>query len=356
MWSQEQQGWCCAHRGAGCTKEVESSVPAAPVEESIPTDAPADNQTQTAAESSDVKSKVERRTEPPVALSMFTPSDGSRFVNGKQWSQRPAQRDRPLSKHGRTSLQKEAGDSRKGVNYDCVATHVKWQEWWDDAKRSWCCANKQIACTTTSATTGSQAFESPRELMPQIQPVLNELQRMKQEVLQAGEPHDCADGLLHWRVTWSREKKEWCCEHERLGCPWTTTTGSPQDFDCQNFEVPWTETKQHWCCLHKSIRCPAKRQQQQHQHFMEQRMLERYEDQDASQSSFLQLRTASTSAMVALCACLAALLLLLTAVVTATRVKILCRRRRECAHGGRRLLYLAVGDAPPPSLSLAFSP
>jgi len=198
--------------------------------------------------------------------------------------------------------------------------------------------------------------------MPQIPPVLNELRSMQWDaVLQVGEAHNCTAGLLHWRVTWSREKKEWCCEHERLGCPWTTTSGSPQEFDCQGFQVPWTETKQHWCCLHKSIRCAATRQQQQQQqlqqpqkqqHFMEQRFLKRYEDQNESRSTFPLLRTASISVLVAVCACLA-LPLLLTTAMAVTRSKILyCRRREHSDSGGRRLLYVAVGDPP----SVAFSP
>eukprot|EP00419_Tripos_fusus_P034803 CAMPEP_0172786180 /NCGR_PEP_ID=MMETSP1074-20121228/205815_1 /TAXON_ID=2916 /ORGANISM="Ceratium fusus, Strain PA161109" /LENGTH=851 /DNA_ID=CAMNT_0013623193 /DNA_START=52 /DNA_END=2607 /DNA_ORIENTATION=- len=347
-WSKEQQEWCCAHRGAGCVKEVDSPVPAAPMEEAITTDSLAESQTQAAARSTDA-SDVKGRAESAFASAIVVPSDGRSSNSGRQWHEQPTQRDRPLSlpqdqalpKQGRTKLRKKA-DSHEGDNYDCTAGHIEWQEWWNDAKRSWCCEHTQVACTTTTTTAVSQAFEAPRELW-----------------LQVGRPHNCTAGLFHWRMTWSREKKEWCCEHERLGCPWTTTSGSPQEFDCQDLQVPWTESKEDWCCLHKRIRCPAQQQQrplqQPHSHFVEQQMLKRYEDQDDSQSTFQLLRTASPSVLVAFCACLA-VLLLLTAAMAVTRAKVFHRGRREApGGGGRRLLYLAVGNPPSPQVSLAFA-
>lgn len=50
------------------------------------------------------------------------------------------------------------------------------------------------------------------------------------------------------RELWSDEKKQWCCENEKLGCP-------AEPHDCLTKEV-WSQEKAYWCCENKNLGCP----------------------------------------------------------------------------------------------------
>eukprot|EP00408_Alexandrium_pacificum_P061281 CAMPEP_0171167174 /NCGR_PEP_ID=MMETSP0790-20130122/7069_1 /TAXON_ID=2925 /ORGANISM="Alexandrium catenella, Strain OF101" /LENGTH=369 /DNA_ID=CAMNT_0011631995 /DNA_START=1 /DNA_END=1111 /DNA_ORIENTATION=+ len=66
---------------------------------------------------------------------------------------------------------------------------------------------------------------------------------------------DCIDGLGHDNGgSWSDHKRQWCCQHQGLGC---TTTSAP--FDClaglSNWQRGWSEPKKDWCCRNQNRGC-----------------------------------------------------------------------------------------------------
>jgi len=69
-------------------------------------------------------------------------------------------------------------------------------------------------------------------------------------------PFDCSAGYTNWIKGWSDEKKEWCCEHETLGCT-DHTTAAP--FDCMAglsiWQTGWSRAKQNHCCRNEAKGC-----------------------------------------------------------------------------------------------------
>ncbi|CAK0788883.1 unnamed protein product [Prorocentrum cordatum] len=42
----------------------------------------------------------------------------------------------------------------------------------------------------------------------------------------ASDPFDCEAGYSNWEAGWTKEKKEWCCKNEQLGCPDSDADGT----------------------------------------------------------------------------------------------------------------------------------
>lgn len=77
---------------------------------------------------------------------------------------------------------------------------------------------------------------------------------------------NCANGFSNWFFGWSQDKKDWCCSHEKRGCPgtWhghmhlvthvTGHIGHAHDnlYDCNagfsGWMQGWSDSKKAWCC------------------------------------------------------------------------------------------------------------
>eukprot|EP00927_Polykrikos_kofoidii_P064891 TRINITY_DN60708_c0_g1_i1.p1 TRINITY_DN60708_c0_g1~~TRINITY_DN60708_c0_g1_i1.p1 ORF type:complete len:826 (+),score=73.58 TRINITY_DN60708_c0_g1_i1:78-2480(+) len=65
---------------------------------------------------------------------------------------------------------------------NCFETEDSWEVGWSEAKKNWCCQNKNIGCSEDVVV------------------------------------FNCSSGLDRWPDDWSDMKKKWCCEHEGRGC------------------------------------------------------------------------------------------------------------------------------------------
>merc|ERR1740139_1085703 len=58
--------------------------------------------------------------------------------------------------------------------------------------------------------------------------------------------YDCAAGIDAWKLGWSEDKQTWCCVNENKGC----TTPAP--YDCKAgdrwWKQEWSSSKQEFCC------------------------------------------------------------------------------------------------------------
>ena len=70
-------------------------------------------------------------------------------------------------------------------------------------------------------------------------------------------PFNCQYGLQEWQLVWPKDKADYCCEHEKLGCP----TDPNKDRDCTlwwtDIELSWGHEKRGWCCEHENKGCPT---------------------------------------------------------------------------------------------------
>lgn len=70
---------------------------------------------------------------------------------------------------------------------------------------------------------------------------------------QASSEHDCTKDYGTWQVTWSHDKKDWCCLHGGKGCE----SEGQAEFDCNKGDEAmatlWSDIKQKWCCDHKQL-------------------------------------------------------------------------------------------------------
>eukprot|EP00442_Polarella_glacialis_P019014 CAMPEP_0115079864 /NCGR_PEP_ID=MMETSP0227-20121206/18349_1 /TAXON_ID=89957 /ORGANISM="Polarella glacialis, Strain CCMP 1383" /LENGTH=448 /DNA_ID=CAMNT_0002467423 /DNA_START=259 /DNA_END=1605 /DNA_ORIENTATION=+ len=75
-------------------------------------------------------------------------------------------------------------------------------------------------------------------------------------------PYQCWDSLRSWRVTWSEDKRDWCCRMRNVGC----FSDASAPFDCQadfdSYQDSWSKTKQAWCCWKESRGCSDELSQQ----------------------------------------------------------------------------------------------
>ncbi|CAK9024588.1 Uncharacterized protein SCF082_LOCUS16697 [Durusdinium trenchii] len=86
--------------------------------------------------------------------------------------------------------------------------------------------------------------------------------------------YDCNAGFSNWYFGWSVNKKSWCCDNMRMGCPgsWHGSyhlhvhsfahgVGHAQGriYDCNagfsRWMTGWSDSKKDWCCHHQSRGC-----------------------------------------------------------------------------------------------------
>jgi len=213
LWSLTKQRWCCEHRGVGCSSTTTVMVPAA--------------------------------THP---VTTFLPYDCN-------------------------------ADFRDNYQYLVRKWHV--------GKRAWCCAHARRGCPPaysgpvphtvpvphaapgpTSApvpapapTTGRAEQKPPPAAPPLAAP--------RPAVPQPAAPtlplFLCDVGLANFAAGWSVAKKQWCCQHEKKGCPPVPhqTTSKYPPVDCSsgfsNWKIAWSEQKKEFCCVHEGKGCRTSR-------------------------------------------------------------------------------------------------
>jgi len=66
------------------------------------------------------------------------------------------------------------------------------------------------------------------------------------------------DGDPFAHPVWRQKRRNWCCQHRKIGCAPPTTT---MFFDCnlglQKWWVQWSKVKQVWCCVNNELGCPT---------------------------------------------------------------------------------------------------
>lgn len=194
--------------------------------------------------------------------------------------------------------------SRKSVadlptRADVTHFHARRIQAWSKEKRSWCCAHAGVGCTTTSSgaptitktTTTAAAITlsecrgiDPGEMalwLPQKKawccrytdigcPVQSTTEQQLSATTaveeDSSEAFDCKVALTAWQISWSGEKKSWCCIHKGSGCPParlipTPSLETPPAFDCElgsaSWAAVWPLDKKSWCCAKAGKGCPV---------------------------------------------------------------------------------------------------
>jgi len=78
------------------------------------------------------------------------------------------------------------------------------------------------------------------------------------------DPYNCASDLASYKASWSKEKKEWCCNVHGKACDanqsngWYLAVGAIS-YDCnvgfENWVKGWSPKKADWCCSHGTSSC-----------------------------------------------------------------------------------------------------
>jgi len=78
------------------------------------------------------------------------------------------------------------------------------------------------------------------------------------------DPFNCADGQLNWQAGWSVQKKQWCCRIHGKGCmppggSWAAVPAAEYDCDAgfANWVKGWSMVKKQWCCQKVQKGCPG---------------------------------------------------------------------------------------------------
>jgi len=141
--------------------------------------------------------------------------------------------------------------------FDCRAGISNWQHGWSLSKRRFCCRQTEINCTGAATAdagcdagcvlSGTQAscrvhieqaavqefrartgvsgacraaHISVFKQCPQCRTGCSNTMQTRCLAEAMGDSlYDCVAGYRSWERGWSITKKDWCCEHEKLGCP-----------------------------------------------------------------------------------------------------------------------------------------
>lgn len=143
------------------------------------------------------------------------------------------------------------------AQYDCNDRWLNWRVAWAAEKKAWCCQHGGKGCippstTSTSTTTAQVTTHQPTNTTTQLS-------------------FDCNRGFSNWPTAWSAHQQAWCCEHVGKGCsarPAVQPTPAAQSsnpaqlkFDCladfADWKEAWAEQKKVWCCEKVRKGCPG---------------------------------------------------------------------------------------------------
>lgn len=98
--------------------------------------------------------------------------------------------------------------------YNCLDGYTSWAEAWSSDKKRWCCQEYSRGCETTmpaahaAATTEAMTTAHPHQPSTSAKPT------------EPPDSYECSKGgYFDWESSWTRDKKEWCCQHRNTGCP-----------------------------------------------------------------------------------------------------------------------------------------
>jgi len=172
LWSKEQQQYCCAMYGRGCTTVPPTTpkpiIPTVPPPTMPPTSPPT--------------------TRPSGPVDPYNCAVGAveSWDSGKRaWCCNVHHVGCPTFTPIVPTLPPVPADP-----YNCAEGFENWESTWSVAKKAWCCRVHGRGCPTEGggcATTGL--------------------------------PFDCNAGFANWLAGWSIAKKAWCCKNQGKGCP-----------------------------------------------------------------------------------------------------------------------------------------
>lgn len=190
----------------------------------------------------------------------------------EKWS--PQLREFCCLKQGKTCPKLQAFDPSKGfdeVPFDCQDHQWDWNTSWSHEHRKWCCWNQQIGCNDMQG-------EAPRIEVAVSDADFQIMQAAREAAgaavapsttTQAANPselYDCGSIETNYlSVYWPEEKRQWCCEHEQIGCDDVADSQEPdkpasaQLYDChagtKTLHQSWSKAKKDWCCQQMVIGC-----------------------------------------------------------------------------------------------------
>lgn len=109
--------------------------------------------------------------------------------------------------------------------YDCDAGFSNWRAGWSEQKKHWCCHTYRKGCPDSGASSSGSSL-TPDGHPPSRPPsgqmwkwMLVDGQYQWHLMIIVGPlPFDCQAGYSNWRRGWSPDKKDYCCQHFRMGC------------------------------------------------------------------------------------------------------------------------------------------
>jgi len=186
-WSPLQQWWCCEHSSVGCPVMSQNSTTRGSVATAGASSTPAADQ------------HYECETGPSS--------------NAEDW---PEPKKRWCCVH--YSI---------GCPINCTVGFYTYQTTWTYRKLKWCCLHEPHWCPTTEAainaakagTTKAAAISSSLASSGGgISRTSSSTVAKSARSTMMAPLFDCHADASNWERSWSRTKKQWCCEHEKLHC------------------------------------------------------------------------------------------------------------------------------------------
>ncbi|CAE7274364.1 unnamed protein product [Symbiodinium natans] len=103
--------------------------------------------------------------------------------------------------------------------FDCSVALNNWEKEWSEMKKAWCCHREQVGCPASTRTTST--FSTKTSTSQSATATSTSATTTTTSWF-----FNCSAGYDLWVEGWSDEKKVWCCQRERLGCPFTTLSTS----------------------------------------------------------------------------------------------------------------------------------
>jgi len=230
-WSFHKLGWCCLHRGIGCSTTSTAAFRC----EGNPLDWEPGKQAWCC-----LSEKIGCAT---TTQALYDCELGEEHwkcgwpTAKKEWCCKNA---------GKACVKKAA--------YDCSEDALQWQTKWNNGKKAWCCIYVGTGCDWATSTTPSPNFDCDSGLR-----WVDQWSQEKKDWCCDNEDracYDCKHGVDNWEEGWSIGKKDWCCRNFNLGC--VAGLGSRT---CTLDELPvgvsW-KGKKAWCCREQAMLCNAK--------------------------------------------------------------------------------------------------
>jgi len=255
MWSEAKQQWCCQYQSRGCTTTTLTTVTP------IPYDCDAALKHWVDAWSKPKKTwcceHKGRGCNVPVTTTTllydcFADYTDCQECLWKRWS--AAKRGWCCKREGRG-----CPTTTTPIVFDCDAGYANWAHGWSDEKRGWCCKHFYKGCPTTSkepfACSGQRlAWGSDQRAY------CCKIHGKCAPPPPAAPQFDCDAGYSNWQDGWSSEKKYFCCQSAKRGCPQTLAPYNCADDyqDCAEcVQASWSPGKLSWCCQHEQVGCPT---------------------------------------------------------------------------------------------------